>query len=42
MYMLYLTLLLNFAEQASQAGAGGLSDQKIKKGAFGRVEKLSF
>ena len=40
-----LACLLNFAEQASWAELvrwGGLSDQKIKKGIFVRVEKLSF
>ena len=37
--------LLNKTEQASQADLerrGGSSDQKIKKGTFVRVEKLSF
>ena len=40
-----LACLLNFAEQASWAEPvrrGNLSDQKIEKGTFIRVEKLSF
>ena len=40
-----LACLLSFVEQAIWAELdrrGGLSDQKIKKGTFVRVEKLSF
>ena len=42
---LFLALLLDFAEQDSLtkfAIREGSSDQKIKKGTFVRVEKLSF
>ena len=42
---LCLACLLSFVEQASWAELehrDGLSDQKIKKGTFVRVEKLSF
>ena len=45
MYKFCLACLLFFVEQASLAELvrqGGLSDQKIKKGTFVRVEKLSF
>ena len=42
---LCLAYLLNFAEQdslAELAHRGGLSDQKIKKGTFLTVEKISY
>ena len=45
MPMLCLACLFNFAEQASSAEPtrrGDLSDQKITKGTFIKVEKLSF
>ena len=44
-HKLCLACLLSFVEQVSWAELarqGGLSDQKIKKGTFVRVEKLSF